>query len=47
MVERKVPLPYIREILGHASITTTMIYAHSTVEHLRQSVRKLDPIISC
>ena len=47
MVERKVPLPYIREILGHASITTTMIYAHSTVDHLRQSVLKLDPIIAC
>lgn len=44
MVQRNVPLPYIREILGHASITTTMMYAHTAVEHLRRSVQKLDPL---
>ncbi len=44
MVQRNVPLPYIRDILGHTSITTTMIYAHTAVDHLRRSVRTIDPL---
>jgi integrase len=45
MVENNVPLPFIREILGHSSITTTMIYAHNAASHLRESVLRLDPIV--
>lgn len=45
MVERRVPLPHVKEILGHASITTTMIYVHSTIDHLRRSVCQLDEIL--
>lgn len=44
MVQKNVPLPYIREILGHTSITTTMIYAHTALDHLRRSVRTIDPL---
>ncbi len=44
MLQRNVPLPYIREILGHASITTTMMYIHTTSEYLRRSVQTLDPL---
>jgi len=46
MVERNVPLPYVRDILGHTAITTTMIYAHSSSDHLRRSVRSLDGLIA-
>jgi integrase len=41
-----VPLPYVRDILGHTAITTTMIYAHSSSDHLRRSMRSLDGLIA-
>ncbi len=36
-----VDLPTIRELMGHSSIQTTMIYAHLEPEHLRSAVNKL------
>jgi len=44
MVERKVPLAYVKEILGHSSINTTMIYVHCNIDHLRSSLCQLDSL---
>jgi integrase len=44
LVQSNVPLGYVQRILGHSSITTTQIYAHSTPEHLRESVSRLDAL---
>ena len=38
---RGVPVPYVRDLLGHADIGSTMVYVHSTPTALRQAVRKL------
>lgn len=38
---RGVPVPYVKELLGHADIGSTMIYVHSTPTALREAVRKL------
>jgi len=35
---RGVDLPTVKELLGHASITTTMRYAHPTPSHRRAAV---------
>ena len=37
------PLPYIGEFLGHASVTTTEIYASADVEMLRKAIEQADP----
>lgn len=37
------PLPYIAEFLGHASVTTTEIYASADVEMLRKAIEQADP----
>jgi len=37
------PLSYIAEFLGHASMNTTDIYASATVEMLREALEKADP----
>ena len=39
---RGVPLKVIQELLGHASIVTTMIYAHLAPHVARDAVRVLD-----
>jgi hypothetical protein len=39
---RGVPLKVIQELLGHASIATTMIYAHLAPHVARDAVRVLD-----
>jgi integrase/recombinase XerD len=36
-----VPLPTIKELMGHASISTTMVYVHLSAEHRREAVGKL------
>jgi integrase len=43
LVQSNVPISYVKEILGHSSVTTTMIYAHSTTDHLRESMLRIDP----
>ncbi len=37
-----VDLPTLKELMGHADISTTMRYVHPTPEHKRQAVRKLE-----
>ncbi len=37
------PLSYIAEFLGHASVNTTEIYASANVEMLRDALEKVDP----
>lgn len=38
-----VPLSYIAQFLGHASMNTTAIYASASVEMLREAMAKADP----
>jgi len=38
---RAVPVPYVKDLLGHEDIGSTMIYVHSTPTALREAVRKL------
>ena len=40
------PLSYIAEFLGHASINTTGIYASASIEMLRKALEKVDPELS-
>jgi len=42
LVMAGVDLASVQRLLGHSSITTTMIYAHLSQEHLRQQVAKLE-----
>ena len=37
-----VDLPTLKELMGHADISTTMRYVHPTPEHKREAVRKLE-----
>jgi len=45
LIEINVPISYVKEILGHASISTTQIYAHCTSDHLRESLLKIDSFL--
>ncbi|MDI6804211.1 MAG: phage integrase N-terminal SAM-like domain-containing protein [Bacteroidota bacterium] len=40
-----VPVTYVQKILGHANVTTTLIYAHQAEEHLKHAVQKIDAFI--
>jgi integrase len=40
--ENNIDLKSIQKWLGHASITTTMDYVHSTEEHLEAAAKLLD-----
>jgi integrase len=40
---RGVPLPAVKELLGHAAITTTMRYAHVAPSTLRSAIEMLNP----
>jgi len=42
LVEQGVPLAQVRDLLGHASITTTERYDNQTLENLQLAVRKLE-----
>ncbi|MBM2840931.1 MAG: hypothetical protein HW412_1459 [Bacteroidetes bacterium] len=46
MVQNNVPISFVKEILGHSSITTTIIYAHATTNHLRGSVITIDRLLT-
>jgi len=41
LCERGVPVPYVKDLLGHSDIGSTMVYVHSTPTALRAAVRKL------
>ena len=41
-MEQGVPLAQVRDLLGHASITTTERYDNQTLENLQLAVRKLE-----
>lgn len=41
LVMNGVDLPTVKELLGHKSITTTMIYAHLSSEHKERAIKKL------
>ena len=45
MVLAGVSLPVVKEILGHASIETTMRYAHPTPESKREVVEVLEGFV--
>ena len=36
-----VPVPYVKDLLGHEDIGSTMVYVHSTPVALRKAVRQL------
>ncbi len=42
LVSMGVPLPEVRDLLGHASITMTERYAHLAPENVRAAVQRLD-----
>ena len=41
LVMAGVDLPTVQKLLGHANISTTMIYAHVAQDHVKQQVEKL------
>jgi len=41
LCQRGVPVPYVKDLLGHEDIGSTMVYVHSTPAALRQAVKKL------
>ncbi len=43
LAQRGVPLPAIKDLLGHSSITVTMRYAHMAPSDRANAVRMLDP----
>lgn len=42
LVQNNVPLPYVKDVMGHANISTTMVYAHTDAVHLKDSVQTFD-----
>lgn len=42
LIMKGVPLPTVAELMGHASINTTMIYTHLTKRHKHEAVAELD-----
>ena len=42
LVMKGVDLPTVKKLMGHADISTTMIYSHLSADHLVNAVDKLD-----
>lgn len=42
LIEKGVDIVVVKELLGHASITTTMIYVHSDAERKRNAINLID-----
>ena len=42
LVQKGTPLYTIKELLGHASVSTTEIYSHLNMDSLREAIEKLD-----
>lgn len=45
LVQRKVPIEAIQKLLGHSSITETMIYAHVKSDELHTEVSRIDDLV--
>ena len=46
LCEAGIPLPYIRDILGHADLSTTEIYARASTEAKRQALEAAYDIVT-
>jgi len=46
LYEAGVPLPYIRDILGHVELSTTEIYARASTEAKRKALESAYPDIT-
>ena len=42
LVMNGTPLATVSELLGHSSISTTMIYSHLSADHVKDAIRKLE-----
>ncbi|MCD8299870.1 MAG: tyrosine-type recombinase/integrase, partial [Clostridiales bacterium] len=42
MYKAGIPMPYIKDFLGHESIESTMIYAHADAESMANALRIVD-----
>jgi integrase/recombinase XerD len=45
MLEANINLIYIRDFLGHASVTTTEVYARVSTKMKQDALKKIDPTI--
>jgi integrase/recombinase XerD len=46
LYEAGVPLPYIRDILGHVDLSTTDIYARASTEAKRKALEAAYPVVT-
>jgi integrase/recombinase XerC len=42
-MERGADLLAVKELLGHVSLSTTQIYTHTSIEHLKKSYNEAHP----